>query len=115
VKSVDGTANPYTVLAGIIGAGMIGVDKGCEVQAKNCVGATTPADMNDEERKQMGIISRMPLSLDEATACLQGDTQLRERLGDDMVETYLALNKALDEEMGLGTETEVVSRLVTTY
>ncbi|KAH7921667.1 glutamine synthetase/guanido kinase [Leucogyrophana mollusca] len=95
VKTVDGTANPYVALAGLLGAGMTGVQKGCEVQAKNCIGAKTPAEMNDEERSEMGVTARMPLSLDEARASLREDLEMRGTLGDVMVNTFLSLNEVI--------------------
>ncbi|KAH7922480.1 glutamine synthetase/guanido kinase [Leucogyrophana mollusca] len=115
VKTVDGTANPYVALAGLLGAGMTGVQKGCEVQLKNCIGAKTAAQMSDEERSDMGITTRIPLSLDEARASLNEDLEMRGTLGDVVVDTFLSLNEIMEQEMGAGSEEEVLTRLVSTY
>jgi glutamine synthetase len=65
LRFIDGTANPQLAMATIIRAAMTGLkgQKPLTVQSRDSIGA---ALMTLEERAAMGIIKRMPLSVEEA-------------------------------------------------
>ena len=90
LKASDGSANPYLSLAGIILAGMDGVDRGLV--------APKPADrdpnlLSDSERVACGI-RPLPASQLEALANLEKDSVLSDGLGELMLRALLATRRA---------------------
>ena len=82
----DGAANPYLVQAGLVGAGLIGVD------AKAHPGPRFDTNFY-EERPPPGVRT-LPGNLLDAVRCLQADGALRGRLGDAFVDSYAKLKLA---------------------
>jgi glutamine synthetase len=80
-RPLDGTANPYVALAAILGAGSIGIKESqpLDIQPSDAV---TPAEMDDDARKKLGIVDRLPLALVDARSRFQQDTVMKELLGD---------------------------------
>ncbi|EIW78078.1 glutamine synthetase guanido kinase [Coniophora puteana RWD-64-598 SS2] len=115
LKCVDGLANPYISLAAIVGAGVLGIKEGKEVDAKDCSGAKTPAELSDAERREMGIVKRMALSWEEARENLAKDEALKGIMGNEAVELYLAVNKVAGTVYGDGKEREQAKLLVENY
>ena len=93
MRYVDGTANPYLVLAGILGAGYLGIRSNLELAISDCPGPKTAAQMSEDERLALGIYKRMPLSWNEARECFASDTELSKILGTEFQERYLSVNK----------------------
>ncbi|KZP21004.1 glutamine synthetase/guanido kinase [Athelia psychrophila] len=114
LRFVDGLANPYLALASILGAGTLGVKAQQPLTHADC-STLSAAEMDDAARKAAGITTRMSLNLDESRKALAGDAALQEVLGEELVEKYLSLNKALSEAMDAGTEEEAVARLIESY
>lgn len=90
LKASDGSANPYLALAGIILAGMDGVDRGLV--------APKPAErdpnlLSDSERVACGI-RPLPASQLEALANLEKDSVLSDGLGELMLRALLATRRA---------------------
>ena len=93
LKTSDGTANPYLVLAGVLAAGLRGVVEGKELLSGDC---TKPAAaMSEEERRAVGLGNplRLPRTVADARGLFQQDVYLREKLGDEFVTKYSAVNK----------------------
>ncbi|KZP04099.1 glutamine synthetase/guanido kinase [Athelia psychrophila] len=114
LRFVDGLANPYLALASIFGAGTLGVKAKQPLTHADC-STLSAAEMDDAARKAAGVTTRMSLNLDESRKALAGDAALQEVLGEELVEKYLSLNKALSEAMDAGTEEEAVARLIESY
>ena len=91
LKCMDGTANPHVALAGILAAGMLGIDGGAQLTIDDCA-EKSAAQMLPEERAERGIVQRLPASLEEATQCLCDDEALCDVLGAEFVDAYLSVN-----------------------
>ena len=61
MRYVDGTANPYLALAGILDAGYLGIRSNLELGISDCLGPKNAAQMSEDERRALGITKRMPL------------------------------------------------------
>ncbi|KAF9268833.1 glutamine synthetase guanido kinase [Marasmius fiardii PR-910] len=117
MRFVDGTANPHLALATIIGAGLTGLKEKKELEVKDCQGPKCAWQMDDGERKALGIIKRMPLNIEEARENLERDVVMRGVLGDELVEKYLSVNKTLGDALSNQGENEEqeLTRLVEFY
>ncbi|KAG5636329.1 hypothetical protein H0H81_008413 [Sphagnurus paluster] len=95
VRFVDGTANPYVALAGILGVGFSGIRTQAVLTMKDCDGLTkTAAQMTEDERRALGITRRMALTWEEARANLAANQLLKDHvLGPEFTEKYLAVNQ----------------------
>ena len=93
VRFVDGTASPYLVLAGLIGAGAQAIAEGTPLATGDC--AKPVAVMSEEERASAGVqnVGRLPTTIDQARKNLNADKVLRTALGDHFVDTYIAVNE----------------------
>ena len=89
-KAVDGSANPYQVLGGVIAAGLDGVARGLKLPAETLV---DPATMTIEQRALSGI-GKLPASLDEAADALRDDDVLREAMGAGLHDRIVAVRRA---------------------
>lgn len=86
----DSSANPYLALAGVIAAGLDGIEGALE--------AAQPVDddvyeMSDAQRAELGL-QMLPQNLGEAVAALRTDTVLAAALGTDFVNEFAALKSA---------------------
>ncbi|KAJ7485830.1 hypothetical protein FB451DRAFT_1432791 [Mycena latifolia] len=101
-KLMDGTANPYLVLAGVLGAGYHGIRTGAILDMKGCGGLDvgeraleSAAELDDFERKRLGITTRIPHTLDAARAHFAQDAVVTAIFGDDLAKNYMAVNTFL--------------------
>ncbi|KAF1920662.1 hypothetical protein BDU57DRAFT_509067 [Ampelomyces quisqualis] len=121
LRCLDGLANMYLAVAGVIAAGFLGLRTaaatGDKQEARSEGGArcresdlqVNPARMTDTERARFGVTQKMPRSFDEAVRALREDHELRGMLVGEVVEGYL---KMKDVEQGiLGRMAEVERRV----
>ncbi|KDQ60454.1 hypothetical protein JAAARDRAFT_191833 [Jaapia argillacea MUCL 33604] len=116
MKCLDGTANPYLAIAGILGAGLEGVKNKSKLEILEC--SDHPAALlSEEERKVRGVTARLPSSIQQAREWLGGEegATIRKVLGDNVVEKYISVNKTLEQAFGEGTEAEIMKRIVENY
>jgi len=107
----DGAANPYLALAGLLVAGMDGLER--ELPCPESV-EFDPSVLSEAELKERGI-SRLPQSLGEALDCLERDSLIAEALDSDLLECYLTM-KRNEVAMFAGVdEAEVITRYVDAY
>jgi glutamine synthetase len=89
LKTVDGSANPYIALAGVIAAGMdglrAGLDPGEPVDGD-------PGLLDEPERVRRGIVP-IPRSLDAALEALATDSVLLEALGAPLARSYTSVRR----------------------
>ncbi len=83
VKTVDATSNPYLALAGIIAAGLDGIERQLPLPEPVTV---DPGTLPEAER--------LPVNLGEAIAALDADPLLCNALGPELARTYLAVRRA---------------------
>lgn len=89
-RLADSSANPYLALAGVIAAGLDGIDRALE--------SGDPVnhdvyEMSDGARAELGL-KLLPQNLGEAAAALKADTALADALGADIVSEFVALKSA---------------------
>jgi glutamine synthetase len=90
LKAIDGSANPYLALAGVIAAGLDGVQR--NLNPGEAV-LTNPGALTDEQRERAGI-RRFPTSVLEADRILQTDAVLMEAIGPAIVAEALAVRRS---------------------
>ncbi|GAC1384971.1 MAG: glutamine synthetase family protein [Ktedonobacteraceae bacterium] len=90
LKSVDGSANPYIALGGLIAAGLDGIKRQLQ-PGRPC--EHDPAKLSESERAE-NHIRRLPTSMHEALDNLAKDTLLTSAMGDLMSRSYLAVRRS---------------------
>jgi len=116
VRFIDGTANPHLALAAVFAGGLLGIKDMMALEVKDCPGPKSAAELTEDERRALGITTRMPLSIAEARKALEQDYPLWEVLGKDLVEAYLSVNKTLETALAQDhDETQELTRLVKFY
>ena len=90
LKSVDGSANPYIALGGLIAAGLDGIQRQLQ-PGQPC--EHDPAKLSEAERAENSI-RRLPTSMHEALDNLAQDTLLMRAMGDLMSRAYLAVRRS---------------------
>jgi glutamine synthetase len=81
-RAVDGSANPYLALAGMIAAGLDGVERGLD-----------PGDPIAGPASSGGVAT-LPRTLAEALDALEGDDVLRDALGAEAIGEIVAVKRA---------------------
>ena len=84
---------PYLSLAGILGAGTVGVKEGRKLELRNCDGPVSAANMGEEARRSLGITKRMSLTWEESMKAFGSDELLRRILGEELIDKYLAVSE----------------------
>jgi glutamine synthetase len=77
----------------VLGAGTVGVKEGRKLQVLNSDGPISAANMGEEKRRKYGITKRMPLSWEESMKAFGSDELLKDILGDELVDKYLAVSE----------------------
>jgi glutamine synthetase len=90
IKASDSTSNPYISLAGMIAAGLDGIDHKIDPGEPTQV---DPADYSDAERRRRGI-RRVPTSLREAIGEFKADPLFKELMPELMWRAYQAVKLA---------------------
>jgi glutamine synthetase len=93
MRFVDGTANPYLVLAVILAAGHNGIRTQQQLTIKDCPGPLSAAQMEKRQRNELGITRRMPLKWSEARGNLERNKFFDAVLGTNFVTKYLSVNE----------------------
>jgi len=91
LKSSDSSANPYISLAGVMAAGLDGIERQLNLPPPVTV---DPHTLDESERKKIGA-DRLPTSLKEAIANLKADRLLLDAMGERLATSYIAV-KELD-------------------
>jgi glutamine synthetase len=91
LKCSDPSNNPYIALAGVLAAGLDGIERELEPGEPLEV---DPARLSDEERASLGI-KPLPASLEEAVDALKGDQVLCEAMGPVLAKEYVIVKRAV--------------------
>ena len=94
VKPVDGTANPYLAVGGMLTAGLDGIEQGLRLPPST---EEDPASLAPEILEERGV-RQLPASLAEATEQLAASSVLRGAMGEFLFETYLATRRGEAEQ-----------------
>lgn len=89
-RAVDGAANPYLAMAGMLAAGLDGIEKRLPAGPRN---DRNMYEVTREEREREGI-DLLPATLDEAAAALEADPVLMAALGPEYGLAYVAARRA---------------------
>jgi glutamine synthetase len=84
LRLADGAANPYLLQAGILAAGLDGIEHSRDP------GQRLDVNMYEPGAAQEGV-RRLPLNLLDALRAFSGCAMLRDALGSDFVEPYVKL------------------------
>ncbi|KAF8637227.1 hypothetical protein AX17_002978 [Amanita inopinata Kibby_2008] len=115
VRTIDGTANPYIALAGVLCAGHAGVQS---QQRLTCgdMGPSGAAEMGEEARLKLGITQRLPLTWEEARSAFEKDDLFLEVFGKGFIDEYLAANKEIGNMfLSVDGNEKALSQLVEFY
>lgn len=93
LKTVDGTANPYLVLAAVLASGSEGIATAKELTIKDCGGAKSAAQLGERGRKELGIKERLPLTWEEARLKFEKSSIVEKVFGEEFKRAYLNVNK----------------------
>jgi glutamine synthetase len=80
-RAVDGSCNPYLALAGIVAAGLDGLDRGLD-PGQPITGAAHPVG-----------VPTLPRTLADALDALEGDVLLRNALGEEAICEFVAVKR----------------------
>ncbi len=89
VKMADSTGNPYLTAAAIMAMSLHGADRALSAPAQV---TDDPHTIAIEERERLGI-RRLPTSLEEALDLLSTSEVLREAIGSDLLDAFLAVRR----------------------
>jgi len=90
VKCFDTAANPYLVVAGVLAAGLAGIEEGAELPAPVDV---NPASLDETTRARRGIAA-LPSSLSEAADRFEADPVLTAAFGTELAATIVDVRRA---------------------
>jgi len=112
---LDGTANPYLALAGILGAGHEGIRNNAALEVRDCSDGRSAAELDDEGRKALGITQRLPLNPQEARKAFRESEVMKKIFGKVVVETYLNVNETLAKEFSKEDKTEALTFMIENF
>jgi len=95
-KPADASCNPYLAFAGLIAAGLDGLERGLELPDPMLV---DPATLPDAERERMGA-ARYPEDLGAALDALERDDVLTTAMGGPLTASYVAVRRSEFEAYG---------------
>lgn len=95
-KPADASCNPYLAFAGLVAAGLDGLERGLELPDPMLV---DPAILSDAERERVGA-RRYPEHLGAALDALEGDDVLTTAMGEALTASYVAVRRSEFEAYG---------------
>jgi glutamine synthetase len=110
-RSPDPSANPYLALAGMLAAGLDGIEQ--QMPAREPVDANIASISHREQRRLR--IDELPGDLHEACDALEGDAVLRAALGDHVTRHYLAAKRQEWREYGMQVSSWELTRYLGIY
>ena len=81
---MDGSANPYLMQAGIIAAGIDGINK------KTNPGEPLDCNMYEDFEKYPHL-PKLPNTIEEAITCLKENKMINKAFGEDVIKSYIKL------------------------
>ena len=100
LRLMDGATNPYLLQAGILAAGIDGIEK------KRNPGKPTNVNMYEEAHKVKGA-KKLPLNLQQALTNLGNSKVLKDAFGKEVINSYLTLKKREIKKYNLSNEKKI--------
>ncbi|KAK4497259.1 hypothetical protein PRZ48_011709 [Zasmidium cellare] len=104
VRCLDGLANMYLALATILGVGLDGVRRQVPLSMRDC--RVNPAGLEEEGRRALEILERLPRGFEDALRALEGGEGLKGMVGGTLVRDWVVVKKAEQEMLGAMGEGE---------
>lgn len=105
IKCMDQAANPYLLVAGVLAAGLAGLEEGGTLPEPV---HADPAGLSDDERARLGV-ERLPTDLATAAAAFEAEPALTAAFGPSLTETLLAVRRAEAEASAGRTPAEIIA------
>ena len=100
LRLMDGATNPYLLQAGILAAGIDGIEK------KRNPGKPVNVNMYEESHKVKGA-KKLPLNLQQALTNLGNSKVLKDAFGKKVINSYLTLKKREIKKYNLSNEKKI--------
>jgi glutamine synthetase len=81
-RAPTGLSNPYLVCAAVLGAGLLGIEEGLELEPA----AQSPAEEDESKEK-------LPTTVEESLGLLEADEKIVELLGAEFVQAYTVMRR----------------------
>lgn len=108
VRCLDGCANMYLALVAILSAGLAGIQGGQEMKMLDCrstwadtsfweyadIATENPTKLSDAEKQELGIINKLPTTIEDALEAATKDTALAEAMPPGMLNHFVVMKKA---------------------
>lgn len=125
VRCLDGFANPYLALTSLLAAGLAGVEAEKELEIKDCTGKFSfflswylkgfadhcllgteyPARLTESQRRDYGITTKLPASLQDSLQELEVNAVLKRVLNEELINDYVVMKRTEMEMLdGMGDE-----------
>lgn len=104
VRCLDGLANMYLALTGLLAAGLMGVVNGIPLEMQDC--QVNPTKLSQTEKEALGVTKRLPRSLEEALATFEQAEEFHKFLGKELAANWIAVERATLEMLDSMTESQ---------
>jgi glutamine synthetase len=113
IRCLDGFANPYLALSALLAAGLDGVESKKQMIVKDCT--TNPAHLTEAQLDELGIVNKMPTSIDQSLGQLEKDDMVRRFIGSHLIDVYVVMKRAEKEMLDEMNEKERHAWLIERY
>lgn len=96
VRCLDGFANVYLALHGILSAGLRGVRESLPLDMGDC--RRNPSQLSTEEKEELGIREKLPKTIEEALEVAEKDERLASVMSEGILRHFLVMKR---EEQGM--------------
>lgn len=115
IRPPDAFANTYLMLAGIIGAGLKGVEDNEEPSSKSITAMFLEGPPTEEQRKEFNITEDLPADLGEAIKAFKADALLKKVLGEKAFDSFVYLKEKDFEASKKQTTAERRAQLIAEF
>lgn len=92
LRCLDGFANTYLALHAFLSAGLMGIEHEYKLLHGDCT--ANPSTLDARGREELGIVTQIPNTIDQAIAAAWQDEELREMMSDGILKHYLYMKEA---------------------
>lgn len=111
IKAIDGSANPYLAIAGIVAAGLDGINR--NLRPGEAI-RTNPGSLSEQERASLGI-TPFPTSPKLSGQALAADRFLNDTIGSAIIAETLAVRRSETEDLNGLEPRDLAKRYMALY